>query len=392
MDALICDTSAFRYWRTPPVVRALASAREDDPWLDTVVGADRLQRLRGELAASSELMGAWSGRLLGRATYETAGRSVQAAAPLLSPCLDAPVDLMVGDKAQRRTSRLVRPRVWSQGVPDDLVARIGDGLAVVSPLVALQQLASRASLVRTVLLLSELCGTFSVYVPPEPVRRLLQQLIDDECLPRVYGWSPSLDAKGRLSHLWSRPALLSLEDVRAWVNRTEEPRGRERLRQASELVVARAASPFEVQTGVLLGFSPRRGGEGYAGFSHNHRVTLTPAARRLAGRSTCYCDLFWDAADGRRAVDLECQSALSHLGEESALSDANRSAALQAMGIDVVGITFAQLKDTQRFAAFSELLASKLGVERPLQTPAHVRQALRLREEVLVSWEDLPLV
>ena len=54
------------------------------------------------------------------------------------------------------------------------------------------------------------------------------------------------------------------------------------LERAARLCVPLAASPLEVQAGMLLGLPPELGGEGYAGFSHNHEVVLDVPARRIA--------------------------------------------------------------------------------------------------------------
>lgn len=294
MDALICDISAFLYWRTPPVVRLLTSAREDDPLLLSLFNPERVRNCRRALAASSDLLGAWVGSSLTRAHYGAAGAALMSSAPLLAGSFDLPVDLLVEEPSQRRASRLVRPRVWGAPVPEGAVVDLGRGMGVVAPIVALHQLAGRASPVRTVLLASELCGSFAVYEPPGPVRALLQELVDERRLPRLSGWSPALDARGQISRVWSRPPLLSVERLAEWASSSEVVRGRERLAGAARLVVPAAASPFEVQAGVLMGFSPRRGGEGYDGFVHNRRIELPPAAARIARRSSCVCDLYWE--------------------------------------------------------------------------------------------------
>ena len=58
--ATICDISAFQYWRTPPVVRLLASAPDDDPQLRAMVSPARLRSFRDELAETAPLLRALS--------------------------------------------------------------------------------------------------------------------------------------------------------------------------------------------------------------------------------------------------------------------------------------------------------------------------------------------
>ena len=67
--ATICDISAFLYWRTPPVVRLLASAPEGEPLLANVVEPDRLRVFRSRLAEESPLMRALSDPGQSRARY-----------------------------------------------------------------------------------------------------------------------------------------------------------------------------------------------------------------------------------------------------------------------------------------------------------------------------------
>lgn len=152
------------------------------------------------------------------------------------------------------------------------------------------QLASRASIVRTVLLATELCGSFSVYEAPACVREVLQTLVNEKRLPKLDGWSPCLDSEGQITNLWTRRPLVSRDGLLKVAEEASCRNGRARLKEAADLMVPGAASPFEAQTGVILGFSRQRGGEGHTGFSHNRRIALSREARALARRASCYCD------------------------------------------------------------------------------------------------------
>ena len=387
----VCDISAFQYWRTPPVARLLVSAPEDDPQLRAMVSPARLRAFREELAESVPLLRALANRGQSRARYGPDALALAAAVPLLAAGSMGPIDVHSERPGQRRPSALVRPRVCA-GVSSEPAYGIAPGVSVVAPQLALQQLCARASLVQTVMLATEVCGGFSVYDPPEPVRRLLNELLAEGRLPRIAGWEPSLDMDGRLTSLWTRPALLTPARMLSHARSTGVRRGRARLELAARLTVPGAASPFEARTGILLGFSSARGGEGYAGFSHNARIGLSGDARRLARRGYLACDLYWPAAEGRRALDLECQSGLVHGGSAAALSDADRTAALQLMETEVVLATYGQIADAGRFDALSRLVAQKLGVSYHVKSPEQRDRALKLRQEVFQSWEELPLV
>ncbi len=149
-------------------------------------------------------------------------------------------------------------------------------------------------------------------------------------------------------------------------------------------MVPGAASPFEAQTGVILGFSRQRGGEGHTGFSHNRRIALSREARALARRASCYCDLYWD-----EGLDLECQSKLAHASGSGYLSDADRATALELMGISVLPVTYAQLTTEERVVALSRAVAEKRGVAWQPPTARERELGSGLRSEVLRDWSTL---
>lgn len=386
MDAIICDISAFLYWRTPPIVRLLAGAPEDDALLGSIVSPERLARVR-EGCAGLPLARACASPAEHWRAAGAASRAVRASAGTLAPSMEGPVDVLVTSRTQSRRATVVRPRLWSAGVPAAELRRVAEGLQVVSPAFGLLQLARRATLERTVLLASELCGSFAVYAPSACLREVLQELARAGALPRMGGWAPCPDREGAITDLWTRRPLVTPDDLRRVASESESSGGRARLLQAAELVVPGAASPFEVSCGVILGFSRRRGGEGQAGFVHNRRVALSAEARALARRASCYCDLYWD-----EGVDLECQSRLAHDAASSYLSDADRAAALELMGVRVLPVTYGQLTSGRRVEALSRALAEMRGVPWSPPTELQREAADRLRGEVLVDWGTLPCV
>lgn len=386
METIICDISAFLYWRVPPVVRLLASAADDDPLLANLVSPEELSNLCAGCAELPLARACASSGTHWRAAGE-ASRAIRTSSALLSVCMEGPVDVLVTRREQTRRATIVRPRLWSAGVPQGELSRISDDLRVVSPGFALLQLARRASLARTVLLAAELCGSFAVYSAPECLREVLQRLVDANLLPRMGGWEPCLDREGKLTDLWSRKPLVTPADLRRIAEQSPSPGGRERLLEAARLVTPGAASPFEARAGIILGFSRRRGGEGQDGFAHNQRIALTPEARALAGRLSCYCDLYW-----REGLDLECQSRLAHDVGSSFLSDSDRTAALKLIGVEVLPVTYRQLKNEARTQALSKMVAEKRGVSWAPPTERQRAAGRRLRGEVLVDWGSLPFV
>lgn len=389
METVICDITAFDYWRIPPIVHLLLTGEGDDPVLRDLATVEEIEALRIEVLSALPLCKRFFGYSGREGVLGEYSKALLAVAPLIGVAHDDPVDVLVGSPDECHSSALIRPRMNSRELPVGSKTQVYEDVYVTRPAATLMQLAGRASLVRTVLLASELCGSFAVYEAPAPIRKLLQtiQKRRKKGIPTIDGWRPFVNADGTLGNLWSRPPLVTPKELRDYAQECSGQRGCARLRQAADLVKPGAASPFEAQTGVLLGFSYRRGGEGFGSFRFNKKVRLTRDARLLAQRNHCYCDLYWD-----KGLDLECQSTLVHQNQKSFLSDSDRTAALRSMGIDVLPVTFDQINDETRFDALAETVAKMLGQERKAKTELQAKAAKALREEVLVDWESIQVV
>ena len=383
MDTIICSSTAYRYWRMPPVVQLLTVGPEDDCLLRKMMAADDLFALRLELAQTLPLSAACASGCVWRAAGENA-RKIRELHALLAPAAKAPIDILVHESKHCHRSTLIRPRLWSAELPVGALTQIASDAYVTSPAFTLLQLAATNNLTRTVLLASELCGSFSVFKAPAPIARVLQQLIDRRALPEIDGWRPALK-DGRLTDLWTRPPLIDPADLRMIAAASDARNGKATLSKAAELVVPGAASPLEVQTGVLLGFPRRLGGEGISGFRHNERVGLSSEAKTLAKRDYCSCDLYWD--DG---LDIECQSAQYHSNLEDYLSDSERAAALKLMGVEVLPVTYSQLAEEARFDALVSVISRIRDLKLSKKSDRQRAKTLELRREVFCDWSSLP--
>lgn len=387
MDTVICDTSAFLYWRIPPIVKLLAAASEDDCVLRRLMSAEELLVLRNSMAEQLGLCRlSFSDGAKWRRTGELS-RSLRDASLLLATNMEPPVDVMVGSAKEMYRSALVRTHVWSGERVPGSVSYVADGFGVTSPAFTLQQLAARCSLARAVMLASELCGSFSVYRPPSPIKSVLQGLIRSGRSLSYGGWSPCISPGGGLTELWQREPLVAPADLIRYAELSDSTRGRKRLLRAAGLVHPGAASPFEVQTGLLLGLPRRLGGEGFGNFEHNKKIELSSSAKALSGRECCYGDLVWD--DG---LDIECQSVAHHNSARSFISDSERVAALELMGYRVLPVTYGQISDRVKFEAIVDVAAKMLGRSVEEKTPNLVVASEKLRSEILMSWVDIPFV
>ncbi len=166
-------------------------------------------------------------------------------------------------------------------------------------------------------------------------------------------------------------------------------RGNINLARATEMVTGITASPLEVQASLLLGLSRSMGGEGLGPFVNNQRILLSEQARKLAGQSTCFADVFFEANDRHGDIDVELQGHMIHDGGIAGGLDANRSLGLQAMGIEVVHLTSEQLSNAERFRETASYLAKMLGITRKPKSPKMLERELELRRNLFIDWETL---
>lgn len=240
--------------------------------------------------------------------------------------LDGPLDVVVGKHGSRRVSRAARCHVWRGPVADGLVCCPEPGVYVVSPEVALLQVASSLGFYRTLALAMELCGTYS---------------LDD---------SRSCE--------FDVAALTSPERIGNVVRLCEGVNGAGIMRKALPFVVANSASPRETALAILLGLTRKMGGWGCGIPKLNHRIELSNEARKQCGRSYLIADLFYDAA----GLDIEYQGKEWHTSDEGRARDEARQNALMQMGVSCVFVSSEQLTDEAKMEGIAGLIRKRLGL------------------------------
>lgn len=383
METVLCGATAYRYWRTPPIVLHLAAAPADSVTLRKFLREDEILAFRADLAERLPFMRDCSGASWRNVSQ--AARDVRDAQWPLAPSATFPLDVLAQERGNRRSSGLISTTFWNGGLPFEATSDVTDDLGITTPAFTMVQMAAQAGFTRTLLLASELCGSYAVYPAPEPIRSLLQRIASRGRLKSFQGWRPCMDGEGRVTDLWQRDPLTTPEELGAMAAAAEGHRGAATLRKVAEAVVPLAASPFETQAGLLLSLPRRLGGEGFDGLSHNEKVELSRDAKLVGQRQCCYCDIYWP--DG---LDVECQSAQYHDNLDGFLSDAERAAALQLMGVNVLPLTNAQLTDPYRFDAFCDAVALARGIKRKPRTESQNHATEQLRSEILVDWASLP--
>lgn len=349
MDDMLCNISAFRYYRIPPQVVMLLPS----------VPSLGLDRNRAQLAK----------------------------APLISGALRTPVHVLDERRGSgSRGLRVVR-HVWSGDLPPQALHESPLGFQVTSPLLTLLTMAPDISVTRLAMAMYEFCGTFSVFELTSELASLLDQAYRDRILDPGFGWRRMVSHDGAASSLWKRPPLIELDDLLAFASQNDGTRGIKAFRCAAKMVSGITASPLEVQASMLLGVSRPLGGEGLH-LKNNIPLTLSRSAQRISGTQRRVADIMISNDDCDRSVIVECQGSAFHGSVEAKLSDSDRTTALQSMGYEVILTTYAQLTDPIAYRAVVKLIERKLGIKERCKTNRQLARGQEMRRDLFDRWES----
>lgn len=81
-----------------------------------------------------------------------------------------------------------------------------------------------------------------------------------------------------------------------------------------------------------------------------------------------------------------------HDNSQSFLSDADRTAALEYLGMKVLPVTYEQIKCPIRLEALSRTIAQLRGIAYRDKTPREAAASAALHSEILLDWAELPFV
>ena len=234
----------------------------------------------------------------------------------------------------------------------------------------------------------EMCSSFAVFTPCERAQKQLDEAISLKLIPPDCGWERVVDTKGNGTNLWKRAPLLSAADIAAFAKQAAGLRGVKQLRWAAKCMTGQTASPFEVQTSMLISLPRDEGGLGID-ITNNARIPLSEAARSLYDKTCCYADILIESFTDSMGVILECQGRSAHDSEAASLSDAERATALTSMGYDVIQLTYDQIKDKKSFDHIAELIHKKAGLPYIPKTKQECDAEDALRQKLFVDWDEL---
>lgn len=350
MDLTLCGQSAFYYYRIPP-----------------------------------QVLGLYPAISLGNIDRRCCGLGSHA---VVKDLLHAPLHRLVFTRAQSGSRSLFKSHLLTQEPPPGSFRQTEHGFDVTSPEFTLLSLATQVSRNQLLMACYEMCSSFAVFTPCEHTQQQLDEAISLKFIPPDCGWKRIVDTKGNDTNLWKRAPLLSAADIAAFAKQAAGLRGVKQLRWAAERMAGQTASPFEVQTSMLVSLPRDEGGLGI-GITNNARIPLSEAARSLYDKTCCYADILIESVTDSMGVILECQGRSAHDSEAASLSDAERTTALTSMGYDGIQITYGQIKDKRSFGNLAELIHKKAGLPYTPKIKQECDAEDALRQELLVDWDDL---
>ena len=292
---------------------------------------------------------------------------------LPSPSTDTPLHVLVPSVERRARSRSVVPTVWGGALPKGAFRKVQRDAYVSSPEFLFLQMACVLDPVSLVELGMELCGTYR------------RNAVNDQTV-------------------YDQPILTTPRRIEGFLNRAGSVHGGNQARQALKYVVPNSASPLETIVYLLLCLPRRLGGYAFPTPKLNATIKLGKWGRRHTLRRSSVPDLYWQD----EKTDLECHGKMHEL-EERRTEDSMRRKALERMGVEVIELTYDEVKDPKLFRATVRRLAKKLGVRlrarsengfaereealRDRLFPKYVRTGLLWKElvaesEGLDSWSD----
>lgn len=350
MDLTLCGQSAFYYHRIPP-----------------------------------QVLGLYPAISLGNMDRRCCGLGSHA---VVKDLLHAPLHRLAFTRAQSGSRSLFKSHLLTQEPPPGSFRQTEHGFDVTSPEFTLLNLATQVSRNQLLMACYEMCSSFAVFTPCERAQKQLDEAISLKLIPPDCGWERVVDTKGNGTNLWKRAPLLSAADIAAFAKQAAGLRGVKQLRWAAKRMTGQTASPFEVQTSMLISLPRDEGGLGID-ITNNARIPLSEAARSLYDKTCCYADILIESFTDSMGVILECQGRSAHDSEAASLSDAERATALTSMGYDVIQLTYDQIKDKKSFDHIAELIHKKAGLPYTPKTKQECDAEDALRQKLFVDWDEL---
>ena len=269
-----------------------------------------------------------------------------------APEIRSPLHVLVCGQNERRALKHVRPHLLTDPLPRRLCVQAEQDLYVAGPELCFAHMARGLGTYDLIELGFELCGTYAMGTLPDAgVTYDIEPLTSTRRLAR------------RLAAMTAGRRLMQ---------------GARKASTVLEYVLDCSGSPRETHQAMYLCLPQTLGGYALGRPRLNYRLDVEGEARRLTNRSYYVCDAYWPEA----MLDVEYDSDAYHADPLRMASDAARRNALSAMGVTVITVTNAQMRDVDEFDRVARIIAGKLGRSAPELTPAFRQNRAKLREHV----------
>lgn len=385
---VINGISAWEYYRTPPAIRD-TDILEEQAVAPPPFGCGfprKYLRLRSNASEASRIV---QGRLL---------------CDLKNVAL--PIRVFVDEGSSVEKTQLIDPARMPRFLPRQELVDLGAGLFITSPQLTLFQLARDFNWQHLALFMLEACGLFAstrYTLRAELVAKEVEKLYSSKAsslmrIPSVIeycdesgnpiaqidaygrplGWTPCVDRFGRITDLWKRPPLTTVEVLSSVIDESEGVRGLPVARRAASQVQNGSGSPLEARLLLLLCASARLGGEQWERPSLNRRISYDNQAQCLSGSGYCVCDFLWP----EKKVLIEANGESYHSDRNGFRLESGRRAALESMGYSVFDISYSQISNLDQFEIMVDTFARNAGFSLFTRSEAFLRRRRALHKEL----------
>lgn len=274
-----------------------------------------------------------------------------------------PVDLLCRYPNSQHKAENFNRTVITVELPSGSI-RECDALGLVtSPELTLLMLANEMTPAKLSQIIYEFVGYYTIFSPNDDFKRVFKLHDELANYSTRDAWKQSIGTKGQKTNLWIRDPLTTIEKLQTFATQTQGVHGSPVFRKALRMVAGVTRSPFEAKLATLL-FAPRSlGGEGLP-IETNKIMRFTKTAKNLSLCQYAEADIYISSLDGENCVDIECQGQDYHSGCFAEARDAERTIAVESMGIEIMPVTYRQISNSRAYEELLAQLYSKLKIKR----------------------------
>lgn len=380
MEMIICDISAWDYWRTPPALRDVAIPLDiacadapDGLGLDWPTATARANSRRLDANIRERLLTDLKG-------------------------ITPPVHMMLPESIRYSSDLIIAHRIPKR-LPKGCVKDLGHDIGILSPTYLLSSARCSIDPIDLAIAMFEACGIYATS-PHNSRMELAFDTIKNEGGLKEGGalnplfklcehydsngkrsafldengeepaWSACLPTGSTKTDLWKRPPLTSIDQLETLAYEMYQDSTPRALKRALGFAMDGSASPLESKIALFLTMGMRFGGEGWPKPKLNQRITFDEAAVRLAHQGHCVADQLYTETKGI----LEINGEAFHSDDLTFKKETGRTAALESMGYRVASFTYDQISDLENYDSIIAQRAETLGLPLANRTAAFLHR------------------